>query len=66
MTARFKRGDLVKFVRPIYRTGLCVGTGIVTATIEAECNGRPGWFYARELSGETHLVLGSDLNSASE
>lgn len=42
-----------------------LGQEIITAQVEAECNGRPGWYYVRECaSGELHLVMWSDLQLA--
>jgi len=61
ITLFYKRGDLVKFVIPRFRHGIAVGTDLVTASIECEVNGRPGWYYAREDAGELHLVLWTDL-----
>ena len=58
----FIRGDRVKYVTPMFRHGILIGTRLVRAAVETECTARPGWYYVREHeSGDVQLVQWMDL-----
>jgi len=62
----FRRGDLVRFVVPVFDGSGIPRTTLVNGQVECACSAREGWYYVREQLGEIHLVLWSDLDPISE
>lgn len=57
ITTHFNRSDLVQV-----HLQFDWGGEVFPGQVEAECSGRPGWYYVRDCdSGEVHLVRYSEL-----